>query len=304
MSSKTDNIRDVAVWPTPSIYGTALYSAMFLSFFMSCITLLLLPLPTQAVDSREKVLVVEQEMISLMDSLSAPPSVRIMTNFSWPNGLPVVDAWTPLPWFRQLHTHWLVTMTWLIVAPLQLASLGGTKLFSRKWHRWLGYVFAFCSSCIAMGLMEIIGSGRVYGQPHWLAMVINISKVSYFVMSLILAVWWYSPRRRSLSKSKMQLELQHKMWILRHVTMGYTVAFQRFLMFVVGPLLHAAVAMINLPQFDAERMLTSIEIQQWYNVTSVVAVVVPFLLMERYVIQGSFLETLGTRTNANVRKRD
>jgi hypothetical protein len=195
-------------------------------------------------------------------------------------------------------------MTWLIAAPLQLTSLGGKKIYSPKFHRVLGYLFVVCSTCIAMGLMEIIGTRRVYGQPHWLAMLINVSKVTYFVVTLILAVWRYSPARKPTLENRKQRELQHKIWIIRHVTMGYTVAFQRFLMFVVGPMLHAALTTINVPGIDEDRMLTSNEIQQWYNVTSIVAVALPFLLLEQFVMQHSFLETLGASTSARVLKQD
>lgn len=276
----------------PPVYRKVMVVALLLSCFMTCVTFLVLPAPSQSIDSREKVLVVEQGMLELMDAVDAPPSVRIMTNFSQPTGLPVLDAWTSLPWFRQLHTHRLVTMTWLILAPLQLASLGGQQLYSRAWHRRMGYVFVGSSSCIAMGLMEIIGKGRVYGEPRWLAMLINITKVIYFVASLVLAVGWYNNLK------------EHKKWILRHVTMGYTVAFQRVLMFVAGPALHATIRMISLPEIDTNRMLTSEEMQQWYNITSIVAVVVPFALLERYVLQGPFLDSLGSNKSPSQHKRD
>jgi hypothetical protein len=91
---------------------------------------------------------------------------------------------------------------------------------------------------------------------------------------------------------------------LRHVTMGYTVAFQRFLMFVVGPSLHATFRIVQVPAMDWNRMLTSIEIQRWYNVTSIVAVIIPLVLMEKLVIQRPFLLKLGTANSYLDRKRD
>jgi hypothetical protein len=283
------------------LYQKVLGTAVFLSFFMACITCLVIPIPSESINSQEKVLLVDQGMNDLLDALSVPVSVRIMTNFSWPNGLPVVDAWTALPWFRQLHTHRLVTMTWLIVAPLQLASLGGIRLYNRTWHQRMGFLFTGCSSCIALGLMEIIYRRRVYGQPHWLAMVINIAKVTYFVTSLLLALGWSWPPLRKGTKIYQQ---NHKVWILRHVTMGYTVAFQRFLMFVVGPILYAMLRMVQIPGNELNRMLTSIEMQQWYNVTSIVSVIIPFVLVEKFVIQHPFFLNLGITKSSYIRKRD
>jgi hypothetical protein len=143
----------------------------------------------------------------------------------------------------------------------------------------------------------------MHGQPHWLAMTINISMVAYFVASLMLALGWYpSP----LPKGTEIQQQHHKTWILLHVTTGYTVAFQRFLMFVVGPLLHATLQMVQVPGMDWNRMLTSIEIQRWYNVTSIVAVVIPLVLMERFVfvIQRPFFLTLGAAKSNHTRKTD
>jgi hypothetical protein len=80
----------------PPLYQKALCTAIFLSFFMSCTTYLILPLPSESIHSTEQVQLVEQGMKDLLDLISAPSSVRIMTNFSWPNGLPVTDAWTSL----------------------------------------------------------------------------------------------------------------------------------------------------------------------------------------------------------------
>jgi hypothetical protein len=307
MTSTTKNLtvdiddHDNSMTGIPPLYHKALCSAVFLSFFMSCITYVILPLPSEGTNSREKVLLVEQGMKDIMDILSAPPSVRIMTNFSWPNGMPIVDAWTSLSWFRQLHTHHIVTTTWLIVAPLQLASLGGIRWYNRTWHRRIGTLFACCSTCIALGLIEIIGKQRVYGQPHWLAMLINISKLLYFVASLMLALGWYY--KTPLQVGREIHQQHHKAWILRHVTMGYAVAFQRFLMFVVGPLVHATLRMMQIPGMNLNRMLTSIEIQQWYNVTSILAMVIPMLLVEKCVIQRTFFIKLGTAKSSYSRKQ-
>ena len=267
--------------------------AVYLSIFMSLISLLL-PFASHDTDSRDKVEIIQVHMKELLEKLQAPPSSHIMSNFDWENGLPVVDAWTSLWWFRRFHTHSVVTTTWLVVAPLQLYSLGGKRLYSRQWHRRVGYVFVIASACIAIGLMEIIGKGKVYGKPFWLAMAINIFKWAYFVVSLYLALWWPRQTQHSM-KQRIQ---QHKVWMLRHVSMGYTVAFQRFLMFVVGPMLHGMLwerygLMDNSTDTPMPRMLTSLEMQQWYNVTSLAALSIPPILVEWGVIRQRSFGQLG-----------
>ena len=110
---------------------------------------------------------------------------------------------------------------------------------------------------------------------------------------------------------------QHKVWMLRHVVMGYAVAFQRFLMFVVGPMLHAllwerfsANDGIETNSTDAAampRMLTSLEMQQWYNVTSLVAMTIPPLLVEWGVIRRASFRGVGVASKSTSRstlKRD
>jgi hypothetical protein len=302
--------KSTALFSSPSAHQWTLGAAIFLSIFMTLLSYML-PFASHQVDSRQKVQQIQVHMKDLLETLHAPPSAHIMTNFHWPKqqeseemGLPVVDAWTSLWWFRKLHTHAVVTTSWLVLAPLQLTSAGGRHVYSRQWHKRLGYCFVACSVCIAIGLMEIIVKRKVYGEPHWMAMTINILKWIYFVASLVLALWW--PRRKKQYSAEQRIQ-RHKVWIMRHVTMGYTVAFQRFLMFVVGPALHAMLwrrflAEENNVNVDdtmdraVPRMLTSLEMQQWYNVTSVVAMTIPPLLVEWVVIRRSWFDTLGSAT--------
>jgi len=189
------------------------------------------------------------------------PSMRIMTNLTLSNGNPPAEAWLDLYWVRKLHMGQFPVATWLCIAPLQISDAARGN-FPRV-HRTLGYIFFVASMSLCLGLTMLVSTGRVFGHPHWMALLINAAKLGYFIVSLAMALRF--ARKRDFQR--------HKQWIGRHLAMGYTVSLQRVMLFVLGPALHARGWLIA-------EVPTIKEKQEWYNFTSVVSTLLPLLLIE------------------------
>lgn len=227
--------------------------AIFLSIFMLAVYL---PPPRGGeVDSEEKVIAIWEEFQKVAKELG--PSLPAMLNFRWNDGSMWQSAWVDERLVRKLHFGIVPVVSWLVLAPLQMTQ--SIRSQYPRLHRRCGYVFFLISSGISTGVMILISKGKVMGHPHWAAVVLNVIKVSYFVLSMIMAI--RHARRRELSL--------HQEWVLRHVAMGYSVSFQRVLLIVIGPVLHAA---------GIIRDLDRTELQTYYNITTLLSLLVPLVV--------------------------
>lgn len=229
----------------------------FLSFFMGIIHIATNP-ATEHIDSPEKVELLKVETVKNIKDLG--PSVSKMLNLTSDDGEPVVASFQDLFWVRKLHMGHLSVLPWLIIAPLQVSSK--VRGSFPRLHRTLGYVFFTSSAALCTGLTLLVATGRVHGYPHWLSLLINICKLCYFATSLIMSLRFARARKLRL----------HQRWITRHLAMGYTVSFQRILLFIVGPLLHANNLFVQEP--------TIRDMKIWYNATTLVSTVPPILVVE------------------------
>lgn len=213
---------------------------------------------TENIDSAEQLERLTRETEKVLDELG--PSMRTMLNFTLDDGNLVAANWVDSRWFRKLHTGHIPVVTWLTIAPLQVStSFRGS--FPRL-HRMLGYMFFSISACICAGLIALISTGRVYGYPHWAALLLNVLKSAYFAMSPAKALRFAMERKLT----------KHRHWIARHLAMGYTVSLQRVMLFVLGPMLHANGFIWATPTIK--------EKQIWYNITSYASTILPLLLIE------------------------
>lgn len=171
-------------------------------------------------------------------------------NFTLSDGSPVAKNWVDMPWARKFHMGAVPVLTWLLVAPIQLSS-SLRKRFPYL-HRSLGYAFFLASACLSFGLLLIVISGRVYGYPWIVGFLLNVFKLSYFMLSLAKSL--YFAKRRNL-----QL---HQKWVTRHLAMGYTLSVQRVLLLGFGPLLQVAGVL---------KVVSNNGVQIWYTITSVLS---------------------------------
>lgn len=244
----------------------AIVSASILSMFM-LLVFLSPKIRNEHVNTREMVQLQTDELVQNAKELDNP-SMHVMLNFTHlEDGTPNQYAWIDLYWVRKLHFGILPVTTWLMIAPFQLSS--GFRLKYPWLHRKLGYIFFISSSCIAIGLSILISTGRVLGYPHWLAMAMNIFKTSYFLISMYIAY-----RAAVIQRNY----VVHQKWIIRHVAMGYTVSLQRILLIIIGPMLHAN-GWLPMEVANIEE-LTSKELQIWYNLTTIVALLIPLMIVE------------------------
>jgi len=212
---------------------------------------------SENLDSRHQVEVLKETFGKMSKDLG--PSAQHMMNLTWDSGDPMGAAWIPLYWVRKLHMGAIPVYSWLVIAPIQVSA---SMRRNYPWlHHLLGYIFFVASSAIVLGLVLLMASGRVYGYPHWLAMTMDISKLGYLASSLLMAIW--HAQQRNLQ--------HHQRWITRHLAMGYTVSFQRVVLLVVGPILHAY-GWVDLP--------TSHHKQIWYNFTTFVSTVPLVVIVE------------------------
>ena len=244
---------------------TAIATASFLSIFM--LLIFLSPkIRNENLNTRE-IVHLQMEELAITAKELHNPSMHAMLNFTWLDGTPQQYAWINLYWVRKLHFGLLPVTTWLIIAPFQLSNAFRLKY---PWlHRRLGYAFFFASSCVAIGLLILISTGRVLGYPHWLAMAMNICKATYFLVSMY---------RAYIAAAVHHNYTVHQKWICRHLTMGYTVSFQRILLIIIGPMLHAQG---SLPiEIENQDRLTSKELQIWYNLTTLLGLLIPLVIVE------------------------
>ncbi|CAM9427008.1 unnamed protein product, partial [Hapterophycus canaliculatus] len=113
--------------------------------------------------------------------------------------------------------HILPAGLWSVIAPLQISPSFRAK--HRTAHRRLGRFFIFMSTSIAFGIVPIalVGVNEPGHSVVKSAFVIAIS--AYFLVAGLLAV------RHARNKKF----ADHRMWMLRHVAMGYSVHLQRLL---------------------------------------------------------------------------
>eukprot|EP00752_Nemacystus_decipiens_P002558 g2399.t1 len=114
--------------------------------------------------------------------------------------------------------HILPAGLWSVIAPLQLSTTFRAR--HRTAHRRLGRLFIFMSASIAVGLVPLVLSGATKevrestvfeGAP--------IAIMVYFLAGGLLAVRHARNKRFA----------EHRVWMLRHVAMGYSVHMQRLL---------------------------------------------------------------------------
>eukprot|EP00903_Cladosiphon_okamuranus_P010592 g10016.t1 len=112
--------------------------------------------------------------------------------------------------------HILPAGLWSVIAPLQLSPTFRAR--HPTAHRRLGRLFMFMSASIAFGLAPLILSGATK-EVRKLA-VLDASPLAimvYFLAAGLLAV--HHARNKRFA--------EHRVWMLRHVAMGYSVHMQR-----------------------------------------------------------------------------
>ncbi|CAM9951671.1 unnamed protein product [Ectocarpus sp. 12 AP-2014] len=141
-------------------------------------------------------------------------------------GKPSILAYARTPAGRFMHI--LPAGLWSVIAPLQLSPSFRTK--HRTAHRRLGRLFIFMSVSISVGLVPLVLSGapttpasRTTLGPSalidWSDGRESLVLAGYFLVTGLLAV--HHARNKRFA--------DHRVWMLRHVAMGYSVHMQRLL---------------------------------------------------------------------------
>ncbi|CBJ26363.1 conserved unknown protein [Ectocarpus siliculosus] len=129
-------------------------------------------------------------------------------------GKPSILAYARTPAGRVMHI--LPAGLWSVIAPLQLSPSFRAK--HRTAHRRLGRLFIFMSVSISLGLVPLVLSGAPT-TPNWSNGRESLVFAGYFLVTGLLAV--HHARNKRFA--------DHRVWMLRHVAMGYSVHMQRLL---------------------------------------------------------------------------
>ncbi|CAM9626791.1 unnamed protein product [Ectocarpus fasciculatus] len=130
-------------------------------------------------------------------------------------GNPSFLAYARTPAGRFMHI--LPAGLWSVIAPLQLSPSFRAK--HRTAHRRLGRLFIFMSVSMALGVVPIVLSGASIIRRSVVVDGGLFALAGYFLVTGVLAVTHARNRRFA----------DHRVWILRHVAMGYSAHFQRLL---------------------------------------------------------------------------
>ncbi|CAM9576177.1 unnamed protein product [Pylaiella littoralis] len=130
-------------------------------------------------------------------------------------GKPSILSYARTPTGRFMHI--LPAGLWSVIAPLQLSPTFRAK--HRIAHRRLGRLFILMSVSISLGLVPIVLSGATSLRKSVFVDGSTITLAAYFLVAGLLAVRHARNRRFS----------DHRLWMLRHVAMGYSVHMQRLL---------------------------------------------------------------------------
>ncbi|CAM9434711.1 unnamed protein product [Scytosiphon promiscuus] len=139
------------------------------------------------------------------------------------NSGPLVDAegkpsflqYARMPAGRFMHI--LPAGLWSVIAPLQISPSFRAK--HRTAHCRLGRLFMFMSVSIALGVVPIVRSGASkFGHSVFEGTVVLACALYFLVVGLI-----------AVRQARNRKFASHRVWMLRHVAMGYSVHMQRLL---------------------------------------------------------------------------
>eukprot|EP00752_Nemacystus_decipiens_P002559 g2400.t1 len=139
------------------------------------------------------------------------------TPFIDAQGKPSILEYARSPAGRLMHI--LPAGLWSVIAPLQLSPT--LRARHPAAHRRLGRLFMFMSASIAIGVFPLIVSGASSFRRSAFVDGSMFAFAAYFLGTGLLAV--QCARRKRFS--------DHRVWILRHVAMGYSVHLQRLVAF-------------------------------------------------------------------------
>ncbi|CAN0444644.1 unnamed protein product [Ascophyllum nodosum] len=144
------------------------------------------------------------------------------TPFVDAKGLPSLLRYADYPAMRFLHIF--PAGLWSLIAPLQLSERFRSK--NRTAHRYLGRFFVAMSMSIGIGLIPLVQMDK--DRPHVNGAMVLLS-AAYFLSTALLAINHARNKRFS----------EHRVWMLRHVAIGYSVHLKRVLWYAtwwVSPL--------------------------------------------------------------------
>ncbi|CAM9434924.1 unnamed protein product, partial [Scytosiphon promiscuus] len=130
------------------------------------------------------------------------------TPFFDAEGKPTVLAYAGSPAGRLMHM--LPAGLWSVIAPLQLSPTFRAK--HRTAHRRLGRLFILMSISISLGIVAIVRSGVSHLRKSAIVDAGLLVLAAYFLVTGLLATVYARQRRYT----------DHRVWILRHVAMGYS----------------------------------------------------------------------------------
>eukprot|EP00904_Undaria_pinnatifida_P011405 jgi/Undpi1/7395/HiC_scaffold_22.g09868.m1 len=133
-----------------------------------------------------------------------------------PDGKPSFLRYARTPVGRFMHI--LPAGLWSVIAPMQLSPTFRSK--HRTAHRRMGRLFIAMSVSMSIGIVPIVirGANKLDEQTVPFQAVM-LALTAYFLVAALLAV--YHARGKRMAK--------HRVWILRHIAMGYSVHLQRLL---------------------------------------------------------------------------
>ncbi|CAM9745554.1 unnamed protein product [Laminaria digitata] len=140
------------------------------------------------------------------------------------NNSPVVDPDGKPSFLRYARTpagrfmHILPAGLWSAIAPVQLSPTFRSKHSTA--HRRMGRLFIAMSVSMSFGLVPIVMSGATKLDEVTVPLsLVLVTLNAYFLVAGLLAVYHARSKRMA----------EHRVWILRHVAMGYSVHLQRLM---------------------------------------------------------------------------
>ncbi|CAM9434853.1 unnamed protein product [Scytosiphon promiscuus] len=130
-------------------------------------------------------------------------------------GKPTFLAYDRTPVGRFMHI--LPAGLWSVIAPLQLSPTFRAK--HRTAHRRLGRLFILMSISMSFGIVAIVRSGASFVRKSAIVDAGLLLFAAYFLVTGLLATVRARQRRYA----------DHRVWVLRHVAMGYSAHVQRLL---------------------------------------------------------------------------
>ena len=130
-------------------------------------------------------------------------------------------------------THILPGAVWAGIIPFQLHP--DVRRRNPKIHRFLGYLFATSVILMSIGVGIILQRGLLFERffPDLPPQPISTEPPLIF-----LTIWFLFTGVYAVSQAMQKRVLQHRRWILRHVSSGIWIAIQRFLLTTLYPILY------------------------------------------------------------------